>query len=142
MTNDLVSEENNPYYYFDIGIDVNNLDLDDVIYRGAGIFIKVGDYIRFGNDVRETRSLRYQYIYPQPSYFHSGVIAYIGNDLKEVFSNRKTIFQAEDVELKNKDERNGFVNSVLLGSLLGFILTVIVEIFSKWKRLNDRQKNN
>jgi len=142
MTNDLVSEENNPYYYFDIGIDVNNLDLDDVIYRGAGIFIKVGDYIRFGNDVRETRSLRYQYIYPQPSYFHSGVIAYIGNDLKEVFSNRKIIFQAEDVELKNKDERNGFVNSVLLGSLLGFILTVIVEIFSKWKRLNDRERNN
>ena len=142
MTNDLVSEENNPYYYFDFGIDVDNVNLDDAIYSGAGILIKVGDYVRLGNDVRETRSLRYQYIYPQPSYFHSGTIVYLGEDLKEVLSNRKIIFQAEDVELKNKDERNGFVNSVLLGSLLGFILTVIVEIFSKWKRLNDRQKNN
>ena len=140
MTNDLVSGEDNPYYYFDFGIDVNNVDKEEMTYNGSGLFIQVGDYVRFGNDVRETRSLRYQYIYPEPSYFHSGVIAYIGDDLRKVLANRKIIFQAEDVQLKNKDEREGFINSVLLGSLLGFILTVIVEVFSKWKRLNDRMK--
>lgn len=140
MTNDLVSGEDNPYYYFDFGIDVNNVDKEEMTYNGSGLFIQVGDYVRFGNDVRETRSLRYQYIYPEPSYFHSGVIAYIGDDLRKVLANRKIIFQAEDVQLKNKDEREGFVSSVLLGSLLGFILTVIVEIFSKWKRVNDNER--
>lgn len=142
MTNDLISGENNPYYYFDFGIDVDNINSDEILYNGSGLFIQVGDYVRFGNDVRETRSLRYQYIYPQPSYFHSGVVAYIGDDLRNVLANRKIIFQAEDVQLKNKDERDGFVSSVLLGSLLGFILTVIVEIFSKWKRVNDNEKRH
>ena len=117
-----------------------NVDKEEMTYNGSGLFIQVGDYVRFGNDVRETRSLRYQYIYPEPSYFHSGVIAYIGDDLRKVLANRKIIFQAEDVQLKNKDEREGFVSSVLLGSLLGFILTVIVEIFSKWKRVNDNER--
>lgn len=106
------------------------------------MFIQVGDFIDLGYDYRTTRSLRLQYIYPQPSYIRSGVVAYIGDDLKRMMANRKIVFQAEDVELKNKDERSGFVNSVLLGSLLGFILTVIVEIFFKWKRLNDKSRND
>ena len=139
MTNDLVSENNNPYYYFDFGVDVDNFDWNDV--NTSGVFIQVGDFIDLGYDYRTTRSLRLQYIYPQPSYIRSGVVAYIGDDLKRMMANRKIVFQAEDVELKNKDERSGFINSVLLGSLLGFILTVIVEIFSKWKRLNDKSRN-
>ncbi len=138
MTNDLVSEENNPYYYFDFGVDVGNFDWNDV--NTSGIFIQVGDIVDLGKDFRTTRSLRLQYIYPQPSYIRSGVVAYLGDDLKRMMANRKIVLQAEDVQLKNQDERKGFVNSVLLGALLGFILTVVVEIFSKWKRMNDRAK--
>ena len=138
MTNDLVSEENNPYYYFDFGVDVGNFDWNDV--NTSGIFIQVGDIVDLGKDFRTTRSLRLQYIYPQPSYIRSGVVAYLGDDLKRMMANRKIILQAEDVQLKNLDERKGFVNSVLLGALLGFILTVLVEVFSKWKRMNDRAK--
>ena len=138
ITNDLVSEENNPYYYFDFGVNVSNFNWNDV--NESGIFIQVGDIVDFGQDFRTTRSLRLQYIYPQPTYIRSGVIAYLGDDLKQMMVNQKIVFQAEDVELKNKDERKGFVNSVLLGSLLGFILTVVVEVFTKWKRLNDRSK--
>ena len=39
-----------------------------------------------------------------------------------MMANRKIVLQAEDVQLKNQDERKGFVNSVLLGALLGLFL--------------------
>lgn len=79
--------------------------------------ILLGDFYRFGNNVRSYESgWKIEYINPQPSYVSSGCMAYMGDSFKDIVINQgKKTFQAVGVAPKNKDDRTEFITSVLFG---------------------------
>uniref|UniRef100_UPI0005C56FEC hypothetical protein n=1 Tax=Bacteroides sp. 14(A) TaxID=1163670 RepID=UPI0005C56FEC len=77
-------------------------------YSNTNILIKFGDFARNGKDVRMTKPLKYQYIFPEPDMITSGSIMYSSQQkIKEVIDNRGIIVQAEDINVKNKGRSRG-----------------------------------
>ena len=136
-SNDIFSEPDNPYHYVEFFLDI---DCDwDSIPPYSGLFFTFGEPLRlYPAEACYNQPISIKYIYPEPTNIRGGMIAYYGEDLKKLFT-QPVVMELENIELKNKEDRRGFRDSVLLGTLVGFILTVLVEIFAKWKHLNDRQ---
>lgn len=130
-------EKENPYYYFSLRLDGDYRNYD---YSNTNILIKFGDFARNGKDVRMTKPLKYQYIFPEPDMITSGSIMYSSQQkIKEVIDNRGIIVQAEDINVKNKGDREAFINAIILGAMIAFWLDIFVNLVIKWRNLNLKE---
>lgn len=134
-------EKNNPYYYFNLKIDAQGFDPEIGENRIVVFFGNIKPY-KYGQ-VNASRGLKYQYVYPEPDLITFGEINYTSKEkLQKVIDNGGIIVQAEDIEIKNKNERESILVSVLLGTLVAFWIDVVINLVIKWRNIALKMRNN
>lgn len=136
-------EDVSPYYNFWISIvcDLveNPADMNKV-HPDSAIMIEYAD--------RDSTGLIYNpiavdKIIPEPSILKPNQLIYVGNEkIQEVLDNHGIYFMGVDLTEKNKAEKKIFLYTILIGTLLAFILDILVELVVKWKRLAQKRNSH
>lgn len=136
------SKDISPYYNFWISITCDLLEDQsdtDNIEPNSVIIIKYSDRDSIGDFLNP---ISIDKIIPEPSMVQPDRLAYIGNQkVQEVLRNQGIYFMGVDLLEKNKAEKKIFLYTILIGTLLAFILDILVELIIKWRRL-VQSKNN
>lgn len=140
------SWKNNPYYSLYIRFHYNPKEIDGHILPMSTDSLNLNKAepfetqikIRFEMDkfeMNQPRMVAYKSIQPSPSKVGLDYIVYDDpTQIRDILNNGIYI-EAEDVALARKAERHAFLFSVLLGTLIAFMLDVIVNLILKWRRL-------
>lgn len=130
------SKDISPYYNFWISITCDLLEDKtdtDYIEPNSVIIIKYSDRDSLGSFLNP---ISIDKIIPEPSMVQPNRLAYIGNQkVQEVLRNQGIYFMGVDLLEKNKAEKKVFLYTILIGTLLAFILDILVELIIKWRRL-------
>ena len=79
-------------------------------------------------------------IIPEPSILKPDQLVYLGNKkVREVPDNHGIYFMGVNLVEKNKAEKKIFLYTILIGTVLAFILDILVELVIKWKRLSQKR---
>ena len=129
--------DKSPFYNFWIGIDcpkLISLDQEDKI----GIILEFSDRDSLGV---YNNPIAFEHIYPEPSILTPTKVAYIGKDkVNEVINNTGISISGTDIKAKSQTDKKIFLYTVLIGTILAFMLDVLVELVIKWRNL-VRRKN-
>lgn len=143
-------DENDPPYlnfYLDFHLDLKPIKPDEI--SNNNIFIMYCDSVSFLQDTDSTYISGYPYfcssyelIESRPEQNKSGRfwLDYWGNSLIEI-NTFGLYFKFVNHELEQQENRKAFFNTVLFGALISFLLTIIVELLTKWRNLNLRSGN-
>lgn len=77
---------------------------------------------------------------PEPDTNHPYILIYNGESFKEAIE-RGVYLKILNREKLQQNDRRAFFNTVLIGALVSFMLTVLIELFTKWRNLNLRSGN-
>lgn len=140
----------NPYYSFYIRFHYNTIKWDNG--HGTGLLSMPTDSLNLDSDEPFNSQIKIRFemdkfdadnpqlvsfttIQPTPSKVGFDYVLYDDPaQLREILSNGIYI-EAEDVAMARQAERKAFLFSVLLGTLIAFMLDVIVTLVLKWRRL-------
>lgn len=67
-------------------------------------------------------------------------VRYSGKSFDEAID-RGIYFRFLNHDLLQENDRNAFFKTVLVGALISFLLTILIELFTKWRNLNIRSGN-
>lgn len=129
-----------PYYNFWIGISCpkmipHNPNVED---SQIGIILEFSDRDSLGEF---TNPIAFDHIYPEPSRVTPTKVLYMGYDkVKEVIDNTGISISGTDIKAKTTSDKKIFLYTVLIGTILAFMLDVLVELVIKWRNL-VRRKN-
>jgi uncharacterized membrane protein len=125
--------ESNPNFSFRIGIIMN----DDVkLNNQSKIVIKYNDFV---NKDSINRPLVFDEIIPSPTYKNLSEIVYKGDELAQVIKGKGIYISGTDLQKKEKVEKAIFFYTVLIGTIIAFILDVIVQLVLKWRKLKEKK---
>ena len=78
-------------------------------------------------------------IKPTPEVYSPYYVGYSGNAFEKALDGIYLKFVNYD--LQQKKDREAFLYTVLFGALVSFLLTILIELFTKWRNLNLRSGN-
>ena len=125
--------ESNPNFSFRIGI---IMDDDVKLNNQSKIVIKYNDFV---NKDSINRPLVFDEIIPSPTYKNLSEIVYEGDELTQVIKGKGIFVSGTDLQKKEKVEKAIFFYTVLIGTIIAFILDVIVQLVLKWRKLKEKK---
>ena len=136
-SDDIGVEENSPYYYYYINIPpAPNAEIQSIDLQVADIVEKD----RYSMKYVQGKNLQYYYIHPEPDIIGNGRIVYTSNDKKEAIKNNEgIIIQAVDIDALNRQNRDTFLYSVLVGTGLAFLLDIFIQLIRELRRLQRKK---
>ena len=127
-------DEQKPCFSFWIGFMMENYgNLKD----GSVIRIKFNDISKDITRDGYRRPLTVEKVLPEPTSFSLKEIVYEGRQLEEVLKQGGIYISGVDPEKKEIVEKQNLRSTVLLGTIIAFMLDVIVRLFIKWRKLKD-----
>ncbi len=133
-----------PYYYYNIKFDLPNPEeMDSIPMGNFSLRIVLDDSAIYDNmfGLYSNKQLIIHKIEPQPDYVDGSVIQYVyPESLKSIYENDGVFLYAEDLESSNRDRQKEFLNSVLFGTCLAFMLDILIELVIKLRRLHQTRK--
>lgn len=131
-------DAHNPYYYYYIFIPTQKF-VDNLTIEFSTTDEKRNGYS--GLISNNGKNLQYSYVFPEPDIISNGKICYYSKEKKEAIGkNKGIILQAVDVNELNRQNRNAFLYSVLVGTALAFLLDIIIQLIRELKRLQRRKE--
>lgn len=146
-SNDLGIGES-PYYYYQIKfITPDTQTLDSLIYNNVqyGFGINLDDSRSYNEEFGHysTKQIVIHEIEPKPDYIRGNYIGYYSKEsLEAIRENDGVKLFAEDLAVSNSNKQEEFLNSVLTGTCLAFMLDIIVQLVLKLRRLHQMRRNN
>lgn len=125
--------ESNPNFSFRIGI---IMDDDVTLNNQSKVVIKYNDFV---NKDSINRPLVFDEIIPTPTYKNLSEIVYEGEELAQVIKGKGIYISGTDLQKKENVEKAIFFYTVLIGTIIAFILDVIVQLVLKWRKLKDKK---
>lgn len=123
----LFADTENPNSNFYLKLNLGALPLDSVEVDDWKIIIDLGK--------DEVAVKTFNHVYPTPTYYGIGRIEYNGRDVFNVIKEGGVYIDAED-NVKAKNSADIFLlYSVLAGTLIAFIIDIVVILIYKWRRL-------
>lgn len=134
-----------PYYLYEIKFDTPDIeDLDTLTYGYVqyGFSITLDDSWTYDENFGRysTKQLVIHEIVPKPDYISGNLIYYTEKSLEEISKNDGVKLYAEDLSVSNSNKQDEFLNSVLIGTCLAFMLDIIVQLVLKLRRLHQTRK--
>ena len=77
---------------------------------------------------------------PEPGSNRPYFLYYVGDKFNEAIS-QGIYLKFVNRDLLQKNDRKAFFKAVLMGALASFLLTILIELFTKWRNLNVRSGN-
>lgn len=124
----------NPNFSFRIGI---IMDDDVKLNKQSKIVIKYNDFKKDDSLESNDQPLVFDQILPEPTIKTLTEIVYEGEQLKSVVKGKGIFISGTDLEKKEKIEKENLFHTVLLGTIIAFILDIFVQLIIKWRKLND-----
>lgn len=126
--------EMNPYFSFWIGI----VMMDEVNLNDRSIIkIKYNKVEKENAQNGIERPLVLDKIMPEPTSKSMTEIVYRGKELDEVIRQRGIYISGEDPLKKSSAEKMNVFYTVLAGTIIAFILDIIVNLVIKWRKLEE-----
>ena len=133
--------DKSPYYNFWIGLQCPKLlpsQETDLKHTNIGIVLEFSSRDSLGGF---ENPITVENIFPEPSVFTPTKIAYLGYDkVKQVLDNTGIRISGIDINAKSKSDKTIFLYTVLIGTLLAFMLDILVELVIKWRNLVKRSR--
>jgi hypothetical protein len=135
-----------PYYYYNIRFD--NPDpqyLDSSLYVSFQyeFAINLDDSWTYNDEFGRysTKQIVIHEIEPKPDFIKGNYIGYYSKEsIEAIRQNDGVKLFAEDLAVSNKNKQEEFLNSVLIGTCLAFMLDIIVQLVLKLRRLHQTRK--
>ena len=124
----------NPCFSFWIGIII---DGESELNEKSVIRIKFNDFDRKVTSRGYRPPLITEKIVPQPTYQNIKEIVYQGHELKEVIKQGGIYMSGVDPEKKEITEKKNLRTTVLLGTMIAFMLDICVQLVLKWRKLKE-----
>ena len=124
----------NPNFCFRIGI---IMDDDVELNRKSKIVIKYNDFNKKESLDSYAQPLVFDQILPEPTLKTLTEIVYEGEQLESVIKGKGIFISGTDLEKKEKVEKENLFHTVLLGTIIAFILDIFVQLIIKWRKLNE-----
>lgn len=129
----------NPYFSFWIGINiVNNVELN----RKSFIRIRVNNTIGEDSEDGIQEPLVLDRIIPEPTTSNINEIVFKGEELKSVIKQKGIYISGIDPIKKEEQERKNLYVTVYLGTIIAFMLDIIVHLVLKWINLNKNSQDS
>lgn len=133
-------DTNKPCFSFWMGF---VLDDETELISESAIKIKFNDFEKDVSKEGYRRPLIVDKVSPQPTSISLNEIVYRGEELNAVIKQRGIYISGTDPEKKEIIEKKNMRTTVLLGTIIAFMLDIIVQLIIKWRRLrkyNNREK--
>lgn len=129
----------NPYFSFWIGIvmEDKNIELND----RSIIRIKINDIQANNSSEGIEHPLIFEHISPTPTYSTINEIVFKGKELKSVIKQNGIYMSGVDPIKRASVEKKNLVITVLLGTLIAFMLDICIRLVLKWRKLKTRINN-
>ena len=114
-------------------------DYKDLI-AGSKIKIKFNDYVNDPTSDGFVKPLIVEKVVPQPTINGINEIIYEGKELDKVIKQGGIYVSGVDPEKKEIVEKENFRSSVLLGTIIAFMLDIIVRLLIKWRKLKEYKR--
>ena len=132
-----------PYYYYNIKFELpDTAKLNSVDNGQFALGIDLDDSWTYDEQFGfySNKQILIHKIEPKPDYVNGFKIAYNSKEkLKEIVQNQGVFLYAEDLEASNKDRQKEFLNSVLFGTCLAFMIDIIIQLVLKLRRLHKNR---
>ena len=141
FSNELGIKEGGHYYnyFINFGFLPTTVSPHDSLYDNCQISFAFGDLKNKNGFYYSDKSIRFNYIYPEPDVLNNGYIYYkTPEKIQQVRNNHGILIQAEDMELKKRNERKAFVGSVLIGTGIAFLLDILIQLIKELRNFNLR----
>lgn len=127
---DMIAQQGNPYMDFFFKIDVGKFELNDSLISPSLISIDFGK--------KDDEIVVFESVYPTPTSTGISIIKYEGAEaVKEVLENGGIYISAKN-NIRSKEFDNLFlIISILGGTLIAFMLDIIITLIYKWRRLKS-----
>lgn len=149
---EMYEKDDPPYlnYYIHFSFGYQLLDLEPIKTRSNNeLCFSFWDSYTFVQDKDSTNISNYPYFNvpyeildakPEPDTNYPYILIYDGESFKEAIERGLRLKFVNRDRLQQNDRR-AFFNTVLIGALVSFMLTVLIELFTKWRNLNLRSGN-
>lgn len=130
-----------PYYNYYVNFGFLPTVMDTSHSRGYyTICFQFGDLTqKNGYYFNAQKNIIFNYIYPEPDVINNGFLFYYTKEkLEAVANNHGIVIQAEDLDKKNKNNRQSIIYSVLVGTGLAFFLDILVQLIRELRNFNRR----
>lgn len=124
----------NPFFNFWIGI---NIDEDVKLNDKSYIKIKFNDIQKTNSEEGIPHPLVVENISPQPTHSDINEIVYRGKELESVIRQHGIYVSGIDPIKKEEAERKNLYVTVYLGTIIAFMLDIIVQLVLKWRKLRN-----
>lgn len=105
------------------------------IYRNLRVKIELGV------SSTQYQAIEIKYVNPQPDVITPFGIEYNRREsIDQILLNKGIYVVYDDINVRNESNRKSFQYSILIGTILTFLLDIIVNLILKWKRLANRLK--
>lgn len=137
-----------PYYYYNIKFEIPNREyLDTLQYPNVQyqFGINLDDSWTYNDDFGRysTKQIVIHEITPKPDYIKGNYIGYFSKEsIASIIKNGGVKLYAEDLSVSNKNKQEEFLNSVLVGTCLAFMLDIIIQLVLKLRRLHQSRRND
>lgn len=135
-----------PYYLYDIKFDIPDPEYLDTLlnwnlqYHFAIVLDDSKSYSKEFGSYSKKQILMHN-IEPKPDYIISNYICYNTKEsIENIRKNNGITLYAEDLIASNKNKQEEFLNSVLTGTCLAFMLDILVQLVIKLRRLHQTRK--
>lgn len=145
---ELYDEDDPPYlnYYFHYYLDLKSW-VEDTIPNGKFFFsfwneenqLIVDDSVVISNTPYFKAPYELIDIKPTPEVYSPYYVGYSGKTFEDALDG--VYLKFVNYDLQQKKEREAFLYTVLFGALVSFLLTILIELFTKWRNLNLRSGN-
>ena len=113
------------------------LDDDTDLIPESVIKIKINDFEKDISKEGYRRPLIVDKVLPQPTFISLNEIVYRGEELKAVIKQRGIYISGTDPEKKEIIEKQNLRTTVLMGTIIAFMLDIIVNLILKWRRMRE-----
>lgn len=123
-----------PCFSFWLGFIIDNCnDLNSK----SKIKLKFNDYFYDAKKDGYRRPLIVDKVFPKPTKHNLNEIVYTGEELKKVIQQHGIYVSGIDPEKEEIVEKKNLFSTVLLGTIIAFMLDIIVQLVLKWRKLKD-----
>lgn len=131
-------KKHDPYYYYFISFPTFEFEGNlRISFRISDQSLNWSESIANNDGV----NLQYNFIYPEPDIIGNGVVSYYSPEkIEKVRRNKGVVIQAVDIKEQNRQNRNSFLLSVLIGTGFAFLLDIIIQLIKELRRLQNREK--
>lgn len=126
----------NPFFSFWIGIVTPD---HTVLNEKSIIRIKMNDINITNSTEGVTRPLIVEKVIPEPTTLTINEIVYKGKELANVLSQKGIYISGVDPIKKDEVDQKNLKYTVFLGTIIAFMLDIIVQLILKWRKLKDKK---